>query len=338
MTSYRKNLMVGVVVLGAIVTLCWMILKFGEKPATFFSPPQINLSFMSDRADGLAEGSAIAYRGVQVGRVTTVTRLPDNLRVRIEAQVDKDPPLPANVTGAIERQSFLGSGSSIALVLTTAQPEGVLASGTELPAKFVGLNMLPPEFADLAREAKIAIAKFNQSGMMDNLNEAVTSTNAAIKKATTVIEHLDTIVGDEKVRGQLREAIANINDASQKANRIATNVEKFSNDLNGMSADAKATIGETKAAVTQIRTSVANTEQQISGRLEQIAKILEDIHSVTVKIDKGQGTAGLLVNDPKLYDSLVESSRELRTTIADFNRLIEQWEQEGVYFNLSGKK
>src|SRR5262249_42925721 len=115
MTSYRKNLMVGAVVLGAIVTLGWMILKFGERPAALLSPPQIAISFISDRADGLSEGSQVTYRGVQVGRVTTVTRLPDNLLVRIEAQLDKNPALPANVTGAIERQSFLGSGSSISL-------------------------------------------------------------------------------------------------------------------------------------------------------------------------------------------------------------------------------
>ena len=56
--------------------------------------------------------------------------------------------------------------------------------------------------------------------------------------------------------------------------------------------------------------------------------------AVAAKIDAGQGTAGQLVNDPKLYQSLVDSARELNATITDFKRLVEQWEQEGVSLKL----
>ncbi len=123
----------------------------------------------------------------------------------------------------------------------------------------------------------------------------------------------------------------NIRTATETANRIGANLEKFSGDLHTISDEAHGAIGD-------VRKTVTNTDRQITDRLEQISKVLDDLHSITTKIDKGQGTAGLLVNDPKLYESLVDSSRELKTTIADFNRLVEQWEQEGVYFNIGGKK
>jgi hypothetical protein len=51
-------------------------------------------------------------------------------------------------------------------------------------------------------------------------------------------------------------------------------------------------------------------------------------------VDKGQGTAALLINDPKLYQSLVDNSRELNVTIATLKRLADQWEQEGVALKL----
>ena len=35
-----------------------------------------------------------------------------------------------------------------------------------------------------------------------------------------------------------------------------------------------------------------------------------------------------------LYESLLDTSRELNMTIKDFKRLVEQWEQEGVSFKL----
>ena len=51
---------------------------------------------------------------------------------------------------------------------------------------------------------------------------------------------------------------------------------------------------------------------------------------VLQKINSGKGTAGQLVNDPKLYESLVDSSQELNATIKDLKRLVQQWEQEGI--------
>ncbi len=72
----------------------------------------------------------------------------------------------------------------------------------------------------------------------------------------------------------------------------------------------------------------------MGDRLTQIADLLSSVQSIAQKIDKGQGTAGQLVNDPKLYQALVDSSRELNATVTDLKRLIEQWEEEGVNLHL----
>ena len=49
----------------------------------------------------------------------------------------------------------------------------------------------------------------------------------------------------------------------------------------------------------------------------------------------GPALAGLLINDAKLYESLVATARELNLTITDLKRLVQQWEQEGVYIKLN---
>ena len=48
------------------------------------------------------------------------------------------------------------------------------------------------------------------------------------------------------------------------------------------------------------------------------------------KIDEGKGTAGALVNDPKLYESLADTAAELNLMVKDMRRLLAQWEQEGI--------
>jgi phospholipid/cholesterol/gamma-HCH transport system substrate-binding protein len=96
----------------------------------------------------------------------------------------------------------------------------------------------------------------------------------------------------------------------------------------------------TDASLTLTRTGtrVDELSKELGGRLEQLAVVLDRFQSVAGKIDKGEGTAGKLINDAKLYESLVDTSQELNLTIKDLRRLVEQWEQEGVTLKLGGKK
>jgi hypothetical protein len=41
------------------------------------------------------------------------------------------------------------------------------------------------------------------------------------------------------------------------------------------------------------------------------------------------------VNDPKLYQGLVDVTQQLNLTVTDLRRLVQQWEQEGVSLKLS---
>ena len=72
-----------------------------------------------------------------------------------------------------------------------------------------------------------------------------------------------------------------------------------------------------------------------AARLEQVSRTLDHFQSISAKIDNGNGTAGQLINDPKLYQALVDSATQLNATIADLSRLVEQWEQEGISFKLN---
>ncbi len=135
MSPYRRNILVGVVVLGAMIFLGWMILKFGDQPAKLFAAPTMPIYFTAQRADGVAEGSPVLYQGVNVGRITRVRRSDDGKGVLIEGQVDIAPPLPANVEGAIVAQSVLGAGAGVSLKLTGPEPIGQLKDTTTLNAR-----------------------------------------------------------------------------------------------------------------------------------------------------------------------------------------------------------
>ena len=321
MSPYRRNILVGVVVLGALVALGWMILKFGDRPAKLFATPSQPVTFHTDRADGLGEGANITYRGVVVGRVKTVARAEDGKSVLIVAEVDQQPPLPANVTGVIRPLGQLGPTSSLNLMLTAPEPQGRLEPGATLNARFEPLTLFPPEMNELVEEFTVTARQFRESNIIANLNDRIT-------QAGKVLESANGLIGDPKLKEDVHATLTNIRSAAETVNQIAPKLDKLAND-------AGATMTDVRATVNKAGTQIDSIGKQVGQRLTQIAAALEHFQSIANKIDNGQGTAGQLINDPKLYQALVDSSLQLNATITDLKRLVEQWEQEGISFKLA---
>ncbi len=326
--------MVGLSVLFALVALGWMILKFGGKVATPFAPEQYRVSFVTDRADGLADGSPISYRGVDVGRVTRVQLSADQRQVQVTALLNKVPELPANVRGIIRQQSLLGTGAGISLELTSPTPEGTLAANAELVARFAGIDLLPPEFSQLAGELRSIIEQVREAGLIDNVNKQVTAAGELMQSIQKLAASSQELIDDPKLREDIRKSVAGLREATEAANRITSNLETFTQKMDKLTGETSEAIAQARGTIGKTESEILSLSRQMSGRLEQVATLLDQINSITSRIDKGQGTAGALINDPRLYESLVDTTRELNATIKDLKRLVQQWEQEGVQLKL----
>ncbi len=328
MSSNRKNLLVGATALVSLILLGWMILKFGGKAAQPFAEAQLPIELVAERADGLFEGSAVLYRGVNVGQVTRIRRADNEVQVFIDAVVDQAPPLPANLVARIRTQGVISSGSVVSLELTGPKPEGTLAAGTRIEAYYSGSELLPKEYSDLARELTETTRQFRQTNLPQHLDEAVLNVQKQITKVGQVLDSVQSLVSDPKMRQDLQAAMANIHTASATATRVGENLERFSGNLDKLSVQAQGTLSKTQDHIDALA-------KQLNERLGQLASLLGSFQSVAGKIDKAQGTAGLLVNDPKLYQNMVDATKLLSLTVADVQRLVEQWEQEGITFKLN---
>ena len=127
-------------------------------------------------------------------------------------------------------------------------------------------------------------------------------------------------LGIPQTQGNLRVTIQNLRSTTDKLNTLADSLQ---------TASSTATV-----TIKGAGKDIDAMSKQVGDRLTQISAVLSSVQSVMEKVDKGQGTAGQLVNDPKLYQSLTDTARELDKTVADLQRLIEQWEEEGVDLHL----
>ena len=308
MTPRRRNIMVGLVVLLGLGVITWMILLFAGRMASLFAAPGLVVKMTTNRADGVSQGSTIYYRGVPAGRVTAVQLQSDNQGVVITTEINKKPPLPANLKPVIRTQSAFGNAAQIDLDVAGA-PEGQLAAGTVLTATYEGSGLIPRQFTELAEEVR-------RQQLLQHLDQAVLSIQQQSERAGQLLISFQQIVGDPKTRNDLRMAVENMRVATESAVRVGSNLEKFSGRLDRIGDKADASLSDVRVAVAKL------------------GGILDHFDSVATKMDQGKGTAGLLVNDPKLYQGLVDTTRELNLTIASLQRVVQQWEQEGVTLKL----
>jgi phospholipid/cholesterol/gamma-HCH transport system substrate-binding protein len=309
MTARRRNIVVGLVVLLGLGVITWMILLFAGRMASLFASPGLAVTMKTDRADGVSQGSTIYYRGVPAGRVTGVHLESDNQGVVINTEIDKQPALPANLKPVIRTQSAFGNAAQIDLEVAGA-PSGQLTAGTVLTATYEGSGLIPKEFTELAEEVR-------RQQLLQHLDQAVLSIQQQSERAGQLLISFQQLVGDPKTRSDLQIAVQNMRLATESAVRVGNNMEKFSGRLDRVGDKADATLGDVRVAVAKL-----------DG-------ILDRFQSVSNKIDQGKGTAGLLVNDPKLYQGLVDTTHELNLTIAGLQRVVQQWEQEGVTLKLA---
>lgn len=321
MSPYRRNVMVGATVLGALVVLIWMILKFGGDVMKPFAPKSIAIKLTTPRADGIAIGSQVYYRGVVSGKVISIRRLDNNLQVEITAEVESEPALPSNIEAQIRIANLLGGNAGIYLeLINDAPPAGELQKDQQIPSSYVGLDLLPREFTELATELRRLSLQFREANVVGNLS-------TQIDKVGTMLDSVQSVIGDKKLQADLKAAVADFRTAAQKAVTVVDNAEKFSAGLPDLQKQAAGTIDKTQQHIDDLA-------KKVGDRLTQAAATLDHLQSIMNKIDKGEGSVGKLINDPKLYQNLIETTDQLSVGAADLRRLLEQWEQEGVSLKL----
>ena len=347
MKESTRNIAIGLTVIAALVLLGGMILIFAGLPGPLQTGYKIKLHFPG--AANAHKGDGVHLNGMPVGKIIELRFTEGNPRkgVTFVARIDRDTRVPGNVRAYIVTKGLAGGTY---LDLRSDGPERI-DPATGKPMEFLPKDYdgaiegtirtglpIPAELTD-AMAAVAALAK-NLNIMVGTKDDLVPSPDTrpslftAVATLNRVLSGIERVFGNVKTEKNLEQILANLAEATGQATEAMEAFEAFALEAKEATQEAKKTFQGATATVTTAREQIDRLAEKLIEDAEKLSVLLTTINKVAMKMDAGKGTAGRLLNDPKLYNNLLEATRQIGQLLKEFRELVKAWKEGGVGIKL----
>lgn len=300
-----KEFKVGLV---AIVTIALFIWGFNYLKGLDIFKNYKTFYAVYPRVNGLTPANPVSIHGLNVGQVTSIAFTPDmSGNIIVEFIVTTDLPMPKNSKASIYSSDLMGS-KAIEIILGDTNvyldDYDTLASVVEASLKDAVNQQIAPlknkaeELISSIDSAVVAIRGVFDRKTRENLKNSIESIRITLKHLQSATYNIDTMVITQKNR--LAEILYNVELITAN---LKDNNENITNILSNFS-----TISDSLA------------KAQIPKTFDNINRTINDLAEVAEKINTGQGTIGLLLNDDKLYHNLQKASNNLNSLLEDLQQ------------------
>jgi len=358
MKEYVRNLAVGMTVIVALALLGGMILLFTGLPEFFQRGYEVYIS--ADSTYDAHEGDPVHLSGMVVGRITDISFADPTepyQGVTFTAKIEHDVDLPGNVRAYFFTKGFVGAAY---LELKATGPQRIdPATGRELKhfprdgsiimdSVHVGSSMVPPELTDALKGLSRLADNLNALIAPEPRDEAATgrapgpATRTAaqvglrgtLAKLDRTLDALSSVMGDLENQRNIKTSLANLAVATSAATDAMNSLSEFADEARATAVQARTTVKSFTQLAETSRKRIDDLAEKIIADAEAISKVMATINRAATKIDSGDGTAGKLINDPRLYNSLLDATRQMEQLLAEFRELVEAWKTGGIKVKL----
>lgn len=286
-------MVVGAIVIIAFCGFLFMVAIFGDLPVAMTKFRSFSVLVNFPTAPGVQKSTSVKYCGYQIGKVLSVS--PPFL------YTDKDTGKQFHqikVTLGIEKK-YVDIPSSI----------DVLLMKRSMGSSYIEFQLDPdkprinPDYPDQLYLADEMILQ-GRSGVGSEFfpKEVQDKLELLIDSVKDLAENINRIVGDKDNQGNLKKVLANLNIATEEAAETLKSIRSFSDS-------SKIVVQDTG---------------------EQLNRSLVELRILLAKINSGQGSAAKLVNDGRLYENLLESSRELQMALEQLKKFAAESREKGI--------
>jgi len=297
------------IIIGSVFIVVIAILIIGVnylKGIDFFNPDNTFYAVYPN-VSGLKVSNSVTINGYKVGQVKTISLNPDFSGVLVAFSIEKKLIIPDSTIAQIYSSDIMGT-KAVKFILSdsknTLSNGDTLLSNTEKDLK----EQVNAELLPLKRKTEDLISSFDsalaiiQNVFNEKTRENLSLSFESIKKTVKYLEEtsltVDTLMTTQ--RGKLSRIFSNVESISAN---LKNNNEQLTNIINNFSA-----VSDTLARI------------QFVSVMEKAQKTLEQTNQLVEKINSGQGSLGMLVNNDTLYNHLEESAKDLDYLLEDIQQ------------------
>jgi phospholipid/cholesterol/gamma-HCH transport system substrate-binding protein len=348
MNERTRNIAVGMTVMVALVMLGILILLFTGLPGFLKRGYSIQMRF--DVTHDLDEGDSLYVSGIRSGVVTSIRFADENdpgKGVTFAARIDRGIRLPGNTKAVIFTKGLMGKGY-LALVQegplpTDANGKAIAYLPTDgsaiLQGEHRGNDLFPPELSDALKGLSL---------LTKNLNELVAPTPAAggattgpstgpttepaglqgtVAKFNRTLDALYAVLGDQQNQANIKSSLANLADAAAKTRDAMDAFKEFAQQ-------ASVSVKDVSKVADNTGQQIDTLARKLMDDADSISRLMNTLQETVEKMGQGQGTTGKLINDPQLYNNLVDATRKMNDLLAEFHDLVKTWRESGLEMKL----
>ena len=290
-TQRRRNFVVGMFVFTAITALVGLIWQFGDLPASISRIGSFEVFVQFPKAPGVQTDTPVRFCGYQIGRVTGINPP--------KVMVDKKTHLKYHQTVVVMSidDKFANIPSNVEVKLMS---RGLGSSYIELMV-IPGLPLAPLDPNQPGTKYLIdQMTLQGSTGITSEFfpEESQKKLEELAGSLVTLVGNINDVLGDSTNKENIKKSLANLTEASGQATLTLRGFEEF---------------------------SAASVEMSV-----ELSRTISQLRVVLEKINEGEGTAGRLINDGKLYENLLENTEQLQILLEDLLPVIEKLKEKGV--------
>ncbi len=316
MKKNSRKLTIGLVFLLGIIFVYWGVNFL--KGLDIFSKSRYYYAEY-DNVSGLLIASPVTVSGYKIGQVTNIEFQQDKLgKLKVQFIISEKLEIPNNSIAKIQSSDLLGSRE---IVIELGDSKVYAKSGAFFKGEMekslkeeVSYEMLPlknkTESLLSSFDSALAVVQyiFNES-TIDNLNQSFESIKYTISNLKSSSMVIDTFLITQQDR--MKSIVSHIESITSN---IKNNNEEISNIIQNLSQLSDTLL------VSSIKSTFLSAE-----------KAMSDISNITQKIDSGDNSLSLLLNNDSLHNNLVNATASLDSLLIDIKTHPERYIQISVF-------
>lgn len=307
---------------GAVILLGIALVVFGTiwLKGAGFGRDEIMLEARVREAGNLKVGNTVKLRGVPIGRVQDIAFEPSGTGIIVRLRVDGSAPIPEDPVVIVSPESLFGDWqaeihprSRFPRYDFAESPDPNVLPGYSLP----DMGQLTAVADEIARN----LATLSDRVELAFTEETAVNVRKAIDNIQTVSEQLTGLVGTQQ--RAVEEVAHNLSRTTETLGEAAVAVKRAMAQVDAAVANGEiaSIVDNVERATAQIDALSSELLHASSGLREMALRAdttLRAVGSIATRIERGEGSLGLMLADSTLYLDLIRTNALLQDLLTDF--------------------